>query len=70
MFQYCAGVLCGAVVTFWIVTGEKSVANQCRLYGYTQCTVIGNAEVPETSDPKLRAQLTTFVRQLNREKLK
>ena len=70
MFRYFTGAICGAAFTFWIVTGEKSVANQCRMYGYTQCAVIGNAEVPETSDPRLRAQLTTFVRQLNREKLK
>lgn len=70
MLRYFVGALFGAGFMFFVLTGEKAVANQCRIYGYHHCTVIGSAEVPETSDPKLRAQLTTFVRQLSREKLK
>ena len=61
--------LAGVGITIQAVSTSVAVADNCRLYGYTHCRVVGNAEMPETSDPKLRAELTRLVRQLRRDKL-
>lgn len=61
--------LAGAGATVQAMSSSVAVADGCRLYGYTHCRVVGSAEMPETSDPKLRAQLTKFVRQVSRDRL-
>lgn len=61
--------LAGAGIAIQMMSTSVAVADACRVYGYTHCRVIGTSEVPETSDPRARRELTKFVRQVSRDKL-
>lgn len=58
----------GAGATIQAMSSSVAVADQCRLYGYTHCERIGSAEMPSTSDPKLRAEMTRHVKQMIRDR--
>lgn len=61
--------LASAGATLQAISSTVTVADKCRLYGYAVCHVANGAEWPTTSDPKLRAELTRFIRQLSRDRL-
>jgi len=71
--RYCVGTLVGfaAGIAFTIhCNATASVADHCYVMGYRYCRAVDGTLWPETSDPRARQQLTTFVKQLSREKLK
>ncbi len=70
VFTLCVGcAMASAGATIQAISSTVTVADNCRLYGYTVCHVANGAEWPTTSDPKLRSELTRFVRQLLRDRL-
>lgn len=69
-FALCAlSSLAASAATIDAISSTKTIDDRCRIYGYTRCTTVGDVSGPSTSDPKLRAELTRFVRQVSRDKL-
>lgn len=71
--RYCVGSLVGFVAGIALTihcNATASVADHCYVMGYRYCMAKDGALGPETSDPRLRQQLTVFVKQLSREKLR
>lgn len=61
-----AAIGCGATVH--AVTTTVAAPDACQMYGYTHCKVIDGVSRPETTDPKLRAQMTKHIRQMVRDR--
>jgi len=58
-----------ALATFHVATAPVVAEDRCHVHGYRACIVISGVSLPETSDPKLRAELTRFVRQTSKDRL-
>lgn len=61
--------LCGATATFQSLTASVVADDRCHVLGYRVCMVVDGVSRPSTFDPKARAELTQFVRQIRRDKL-
>lgn len=59
-----------AIATFQAVTAPVVAEDRCYVLGYRACIVINGVSLPETSDPRLRAEMTRHVRQLTRDRSK
>ena len=71
LYSTCTLLGFGAGVALTIhCQATSAVADHCYVMGYRYCKAIDGALRPETSDPRQRQQLTLFVKQLSREKLK
>ena len=66
----CVSAVAGALGAIHGMANSASVADHCYVMGYRHCMVVDGALRPETSDPRACQQLTTFVKQLSREKLR
>lgn len=55
--------------TIQAISSSAVVTDNCRVYGYRYCNRVGNVDWPDAGDPKARAELTRFVRQISRDKL-
>lgn len=64
-----ASALLGATATFQAVTSSVVADDRCHVLGYRACMVIDGVSRPTTFDPKARADLTRFVRQVSRDRL-
>lgn len=56
------GIAIGAIVAY----EPKPPKDECIIWGYTECELIGNTLRPSTRDPKLQKELTKHVRQMVR----
>ena len=65
-----ASATMSAVATFNAITAPIVAEDRCRVYGYQACIVIDGISLPETSDARLRAEMTRHVRQMVRDRSK
>ena len=64
-----ASATISATATFQAVTAPATADDRCWSLGYRSCLVIDGVSHPTTADPKIRADLTRFVRQTSRDRL-
>lgn len=65
-----ASALLGATATFQAVTAPVVAIDRCHVLGYRACIVIDGVSLPETTDTRLRAEMTRHIRQMIRDKSK
>jgi len=65
-----ASALFGATATFQAITAPVVAEDRCHVLGYRACIVIDGVSLPETTDARLRAEMTRHVRQMIRDKSK
>ncbi len=63
-----ASAALSAVATFQAVTAPVVAVDRCHVLGYRTCIVIDGVSLPETTDARLRAEMTRHVRQMIRDK--
>lgn len=63
-----ASAALSAVATFQAVTAPVVAVDRCHVLGYRACIVIDGVSLPETTDARLRAEMTRHVRQMIRDK--
>jgi hypothetical protein len=63
-----ASAALSAVATFQATTATVVAEDRCRIYGYQVCIVIDGVSLPETTDARLRAEMTRHVRQMIRDR--
>lgn len=65
-----ASALFGATATFHAITAPVVAVDRCHVLGYRACIVIDGVSLPETTDARLRAEMTRHVRQMIRDRSK
>ena len=65
-----ASAIISALATIQSLTAPIVAEDRCRVYGYQACVVIDGVSLPETSDARLRSEMTRHVRQMVRDKSK
>lgn len=63
-----ASAALSAAATFQAVTSPIVAEDRCHVLGYRACVVIDGVSLPETTDARLRAEMTRHVRQMTRDK--
>lgn len=63
-----ASATLSAIATFQSLTAPVVAEDRCRIYGYQVCIVIDGVSLPETSDARLRSEMTRHVRQMVRDR--
>ncbi len=61
-----ASAALSAIATFQAVTAPVVAVDRCHVLGYRACVVIDGVSLPETTDARLRAEMTRHVRQMIR----
>lgn len=65
-----ASAILSAIATAQSLISPIVAEDRCRIYGYQVCIVIDGVSLPETSDARLRSEMTRHVRQMIRDKSK
>ena len=63
-----ASAIISAAATFQATTAPVVAVDRCHVLGYRACVVIDGVSLPETTDARLRAEMTRHVRQMTRDK--
>ena len=63
-----ASATISAAATFQSLTAPVVAVDRCHVLGYRACIVIDGVSLPETSDARLRAEMTRHVRQMVRDR--
>ncbi len=63
-----ASAFFGAAATFQSLTTPVVAVDRCHVLGYRACVVIDGVSLPETTDARLRAEMTRHVRQMIRDR--
>ena len=65
-----ASAFLSALATAQALTAPVVAIDRCHVLGYRACVVIDGVSLPETTDARLRAEMTRHVRQMIRDKSK
>ena len=65
-----ASAILSALATIQSLTSPIVAEDRCHVDGYQACVVIDGVSRPETTDPRLRAEMTRHVRQMVRDRSK
>jgi hypothetical protein len=63
-----ASAVISAAATFQATTSPVVAVDRCHVLGYRACVIIDGVSLPETSDARLRAEMTRHVRQMIRDR--
>ncbi len=63
-----ASAIISAVATFQAVTAPVVAVDRCHVLGYRACIVIDGVSLPETTDARLRGEMTRHVKQMIRDR--